>query len=552
MTDVRLIIGPPGTGKTTALAEETERAAAKDGPSSVAICSLTRTAAAEIAARTEVPDDNVGTLHSAAFHALDRPDLAETPEGIRAWNADNPTLRLSGGVAALDDVDGGEALGERDTSTADQLHQAVMNRRARMQPVDQWSGVELDFYDQWRDWKRETDRLDFTDLIERAIEGVDFHPAGPRTLLGDETQDFSTLELALFRKWARGAQTAIIAADPDQSIYGWRGADPHAFDRIDDQHTRILGQSYRVPRAVHAAATGWISQIERRRQAPYAPRDEHGDVRVSNFSLSYPEPLVADIGEELAGGGTAMLLTSCGYMLAPALKALRAAGVPFHNPLRPKKGAWNPMRGARRLAAFLRPDERVWGERARSWTWSDLKAWTEPLSARSAMARGGKALIEAKCVEDRFGESQASQDVPLEALAEIFGDPTFQHPAFRSNVEWWEKNLLASKREAMAYPLSVLRSRGGAALLERPRLVVGTIHSTKGSEADSVFLAPDLSRAAMWNGWRVGGAPREHIVRTFYVGATRARQSLTVLAPSGPERVPVDALVGGQREAVAA
>lgn len=553
MTDVRLIVGPPGTGKTRALTTEAEQAGAEYSGADVAICSLTRTAAKEIAARVDIPDENVGTLHSHAFRALGRPDLAETPEGLKAWAEAHPELKLTGGRGTVDDLDAPTTSDDTGRTPADQLHQAVMNHRARQTPVEAWAEHERGYFETWEDWKRETDRLDFTDLIEHAYTDVDQHPAHPRTMLGDEAQDFSTLELALFRKWAAKSERAVIAADPDQTIYAWRGSDPQAFSRIPDENCRILGQSYRVPQAVHQAASSWISQITDRRDAPYLPRVAAGRLTTDARTLGYVDPLIGELQAHTGDDQTSMLLASCAYMLTPALRALKAAGVPFHNPLRPERGAWNPLRGARRLAAFLRPREDVWGDHARAWTWDDLRAWTEPLAAKGALSRGSKSLIDEKCREDKFGQSRAGEEVSIDALCNILDDPgTLRHPAFRCSVDWWESKLLASKRGQMSYPITVYRQLGGAALLERPRVIVGTIHSVKGGEADHVYLSPDLSPTAMWEGWHRGGPPAEHIVRTFYVGLTRARETVTVLSPSGQESLPVDRLAGRDQMAAAA
>lgn len=546
MTDVRLIVGPPGTGKTRALTAEAETAGQEYGGRDVVIASLTRTAAKEIAARVDIPDNQTGTLHAHAYHALDRPDLAETPEGLRAWNQDHPDLRLTGGRGALDDLDTPSAIDQGDRTHADDLHQAVMNHRARMTPREQWTDAEREYADAWNDWKAQTDRLDFTDLIERALQQVPQHPAHPRTLLGDEAQDFSTLELALFRQWARHADQAVVAADPLQVIYSWRGADPHAFDRIDQAHTRVLRQSYRLSHAVHAAAVGW-AETNGLQVPDYQPRDSEGVVGPVPYTVGHLDPMLDELQAALADGQTVMLLTTCGYMLNPALRTLKQAGIPFHNPLRPARGAWNPLRGASRLAAFLRPREDVWGEKARAWTWDDLRLWTEPLSARDALTRGSKSLIEEKCREDQLGATRAGEEVPLDTLADIFGGTVRSgHPAYRLDVDWWADSLRASQRDKMAYPLEVLRAQGPRALREKPRLTVGTVHSVKGGEADHVILAPDLSKAAMWEGWHRGGEARDHIVRTLYVGLSRARETVTVLAPGGPEHVPVDHLTGRQ------
>ena len=101
MTEYRLH-GPPGTGKTRALADIwVPRAAKRFGSDNVVICSLTKTAAAEIASRDlPIPRDNVGTLHALAFRALGRPTIAEGE--IAAWNEAEPLYRLSGARPSVD------------------------------------------------------------------------------------------------------------------------------------------------------------------------------------------------------------------------------------------------------------------------------------------------------------------------------------------------------------------------------------------------------------------------------------------------------------------
>lgn len=548
MTSVFLVHGPPGTGKTTYLSRQARRAVDEHGPENVAIASLTRAAAAEIAGRdTGIPEGNVGTLHAACFRALGFPRLAETPEGLKAWNADHPTLRLTGGRTTLEDAPL-EAEGGSGATRADELHSAVMNHRARRTPRENWTEDERDYDALWTDWKTETNRCDFTDLIERALVDLDRHPASPEVLLLDEAQDFSALELALSQRWAAGAGTTVICGDTDQALYAWRGSDPDALLAMATSGSRVLEQSYRVPRAVHELAAGWVQQIAGRADISYLPTDQEGEARRLSISLRNVEPLLEEIQADLDGGRTVQVLTACGYMLAPVIALLRKHGIPFHNPHRVTAGAWNPMRAASRLLAFLRPDERVWGEQSRLWTWDDLRRWTDPLQARSALARGAKAFIASKCEEDRFGESQADREVPLEQLVDLLGvSPSAwtEHPAIRLDVDWWASHLRASEAAKARFPLEVLRQHGHAALTADRRVVVGTIHSVKGSEADSVYVFPDLSRQGMWQGWQPGGPTRDQIVRMIYVALTRARQRVTVLDPAGPEHVPLELLGAG-------
>jgi len=534
--DLWLISGCPGGGKTTSLAHQAKRAADTHGPQSVAIASLTRTAANEIAGRdTGIPDEHVGTLHAHCYRALDRPELAETPEGLALWNEAHPDRKIGAGTG-LDDA-------PTEQYASEDLHAQVNALRAQMADPGTWTEGQRDHHAAWTDFKRETGRLDFTDLIERAISDVPEHPAAPTVLLGDEAQDFSALELTLFQSWARHAQTAVLSADLDQCLYSWRGADAAKLAALDYAGVRHLSESYRVPESICDVARGWIADTENPHRANYHGTNVAGHVRQSPHSLRYPEAIVPEIEADLDDGSSVMILTTCGYMLTPMLHALRAQGVPYHNPYRPTQGAWNPLRAASRLLAYLRPDERVWGTRARAWTWADLHDWTEPLAAASALARGAKTLIAAKCRPDQFGESQAQREVELETVVELLGATDLAHPALHLDVDWWASQLRASRRKAMSYPLEICARRGGAALRETPRLTVGTVHSVKGGEADHVTIFPNLSRSGMWHGWHPGGDGRAAIVRMGYVALTRARESVTVMAPAGPEYMPLpDAL----------
>lgn len=548
MTSLWLIEGCPGGGKTRELARQAQRAAAVHGPSSVAICSLTKTAASEIGTRVlDLPDEATGTLHAHCYRALDRPDLAETPEGLRDWGDHHPATPLAGGRGDVDNAPVDETGGRSHT---DEIHAQVQAHRARRTPADQWTVEQRDHHQTWTDWKTQTGRLDFTDLIERALHDVDEHPAMPEVLLGDECQDFSALELDLFARWAKRTRTSVLVGDLSQALYTWRGASPDTLRNLPLAGRRTLDQSWRVPRTVHTVANSWAGQLPAHR-AGYRPTDTPGQARELDVSLRYPDPLIAEIESDLHARRGVMVLTACGYMLGGVIRALRDAGVPFHNPHRATQGAWNPLRGAGRLAAFLRPSDRCWADQARRWTWRDLRDWTEPLAASQALAHGAKALIERKTTPDRFGRTRADQEVPLDVLLELLGTTDLQHPALQLDVTWWADRLRAAKRAAMSYPLEVLHRRGPAALHQRPQVTVGTVHSVKGGEASSVYLAPDLSLAGA-DAWERGGPSRDAIVRLGYVGLTRTRDRLTVLEPAGSEYMPLHEHLGAERTAVAA
>lgn len=533
------VYGPPGCGKTTWLARQAERAAKKYGGGAVCVASLTKTAAAEVAGRrTSIPPQNIGTLHAHAYRALKFPDIMEV-KGLKAWNEWVPIARyrLTAKAAASPEAAPMEMV-MFDTE-GDELLNEMSILRARMTPLAVWPMRVRAFREYWIEFKEARGFLDFTDLIEQAIRDTEKPPSEPQVLMLDEAQDMSLLEMTLARQWGENCEDFIIVGDPDQNLYEWRGSDPNAFTAGEAEGEIVLEQSYRVPRAVRDVAKEWIEQIPERKQVVYEPREgDEGEVaQEENLSWDNGIRVVDAIEEELAQGKKVMVLTSCGYMLHPVTDELRRRGQPFWNPYRPTWGPWNPMRAAGRLLAFLRPSRAVWGDEARAWTWGDVKSFTEPMQAQGYMKRGSKEMLKSKNLEDRFGESASE----LPAFDAVFGGTIFEEEhldaLFEMDVRWWEESLRHGERPKQVFPLAVYRERGGRALIEDPTLVVGSIHSVKGGEADTVFLFPDLSMAG-WDQWIKGYAGKWAIVRQFYVGMTRAREKLVLCGPSGESHVP--------------
>ena len=84
--------------------------------------------------------------------------------------------------------------------------------------------------------------LDFDDLL---AEGLKVDTAGRknfRYLLIDEFQDINDTQYALARQWSQGGRSLFVIGDPDQSIYGFRGASGRCFQRLaeDLPHLRQI------------------------------------------------------------------------------------------------------------------------------------------------------------------------------------------------------------------------------------------------------------------------------------------------------------------------
>lgn len=567
------IIGPPGCGKTTELARRVRQAAGRYGGENVLVCSLTKAAAAEVTGReTPIPERNIATLHSFAFRALgvNSDQVADSPKGLKAWNlhCDEegfPFFRLSNpGISDVDDAAaengrGGETLGDR-------AFDVYNNCRARLQEVGLQSEYTQQFASLWERWKSDQGWLDFTDLLDYAWRDCEAAPGNPAVLMGDETQDLSRLGLRLLRKWAGPAEWLVTVGDPLQCLYAWAGTDPEGFitPDIDSEHKRVLSQGYRVPRAVQQYALEWIRPLKTEIEAhfgkaiEYEPRRElvgtdaeekpvfgetvEGEVRrLGSAHFRYPEPAVNLAEEFLEQGKSVMFIASCSHFLDATIQVLRKRGLPFHNPWRLKRGDWNPLARRRgttatdRILAFLRLSPEVWGDQARLWSPHELWAWVEVLEAKGLLQRGAKSQLEAEAKGPFAGEDAVNPAV-FDSAFEM--EPILQALAHseEGSLEWFRERLLPTKAPAMAFPLTVAEKRGPSALLQRPQITVGTAHSLKGSEADVVFVFPDLSQAGMAE-WCGSGSGHDGIRRLFYVALTRARETLVLCSQATPMAV---------------
>jgi len=149
------------------------------------VCSLTRTAAAEVAGRDlPLSKDAIGTLHSHAYRALGRGkiEIADDPAHLSEWNEAHPNMALSAG-RILDEDNAAPGGGPTD---ADAAYADYNNQRARMINRENWRISTLAFAKVWEHWKGEQLLTDFTDLLELALGRADTAPNSPGAIFADE------------------------------------------------------------------------------------------------------------------------------------------------------------------------------------------------------------------------------------------------------------------------------------------------------------------------------------------------------------------------------
>ena len=274
-----------------------------------------------------------------------------------------------------------------------------------------------------------------------------------------------------------------------------------------------------------------MTRPQGRQKVNYRPRDEDGEVRRLEASHKTPEPVLEDAQRYLDQGRTVMFLTSCSYMLTDLIDSMRRHGVPFHNPHRRNNGAWNPLQ--RRRNQVSTPDRVLsYLNLSNEGTWSaeDLRRWTACIRTSGVMPPKGRKLLD----EIQDGELGG---VDWDVLFTLFTQEAID-AGLSGDLEWFQKRLQSNRKGPAEYPINIARNHGADMLRESPRAIIGTIHSSKGAEADVVYLFPDLSIPGMTE-WTGDPQSRAGIFRLFYVGMTRAKESLVLCDPVSRHHVPI-------------
>lgn len=494
----QIVLGPPGTGKTTKLIGEVEAELARGtAPDRIGYVSFTRKAADEAAQRamdrfqlTRQQLPYFRTLHSLCFQRLGlrRSDVME--EAKTKEFGDYAGVRITGRFSE-DGTTAGFDLGDRIIHMINVARARQVDVRAQYDLDDDglpWSRVAF-VAEGLKRFKLEHGVIDYADMLEVFADGQG-SGCGLEVLFVDESQDLSALQWRVVARLAEGCRRLIVAGDDDQAIYRWAGAD---VDRLITMagDVSVLGQSWRVPRAVQAVADGLIRRVATRRAKPWkARRGEAGLVdkaqRISDVEF---------------GAGEVLVLARNSHVIHRDVEpVLRRAGLVYE-----RHG--HPSIPAKVLQAIV-SYERLRNGGVVSVT--EARGVYEFLAVGSGVMRGHKQL-------PAFTDD--AETVGVEALRARGG-------LALKELTPWHTALERLPAVDMSYVIAV-RQRGES-LTKRPRVRVSTIHGAKGGEADHVVLMTEMARRTM----RELDRATDDELRVWYVGATRARQRLSIVESS--------------------
>jgi ATP-dependent DNA helicase UvrD/PcrA len=347
----------------------------------------------------------------------------------------------------------------------------------------------------------------------------------------DEYQDVDALQYRLVRQLAPPGANLCAIGDPDQSIYGFRGADVGFFLRFTADypgtHVVHLHRNYRSSRVIVGAALSVIRPAslageDRRLEAmlPLPPErivvaeaadeaeEAEGVARAieellggtSYYSLDSGR-VGGDAGRDLSFGDFAVLYRTAAQA-APVAEALGRAGIPFqertHEPLASRPG----------VAALVR-------------------ALREEETEEAAPARSVESRLRRTAERLRGSGEAGTAAATLAAAAEVLAPL-----ATRSGDD--RERFLAEV--ALGAEVDTLDPRA-------ERVALLTLHAAKGLEFPVVFVVgcDDGLLPLVWPGGEAAADPGEER-RLFFVGVTRA-QALLYLTRARRRR-----LWGAERE----
>ncbi len=583
-----LVLAGPGSGKTRVITRRAARIATEvTRPEHVLAITFTNKAAEEMRARIAALGVD-GGMTVCTFHALcarllrTYGDRAGIARGFTIFDVDDRRR-------ALKDVI--ESCG---LSTTNYPPAAIEQRisRAKNDLIDAAGYAER--YDDWQSravariyaaYERrmtEMGGLDFDDLLMctarlmlKDADLVDLLGRRFAYVLIDEYQDTNDAQYQIARLLASRHRNVCATGDPDQSIYGWRGANVGnilSFEKdYPDAAVVRLEQNYRSTKRILAVADHLIAQNRSRRHKSLWTQGAEGEpVRIMECASGHDEArfIADDIRSHLDSGGRgdevavfyrvnalsrgieeALLATAVPYQIArgvefyarkeikDVLAYLRVLVNPadevalrriINTPARGigdrsihRLGEMAAAQGASLHAVVMSGEvpSRLGRSAAAVLRFAETLrelapslAMGPPAALEHVLSHSGLRAMHRQAAEAGDEDALANVDELVSAAAEF----EREHPA-ATIVDWLEHAALVSDVDAV-------REGGGAVTLM-------TLHAAKGLEFDIVYLIgleEDLLPYRRHNDDRLSDADLEEERRLCFVGMTRARRRLTL------------------------
>ena len=281
-------IAGPGTGKTKTLVERIAYLIEKRGakPSQITAVTFTNQAAGEMRERicmrlggkAAARGLTIGTFHKICMGLLDhKPILSREQAEDIAKRLRLPRKALQ----KISDVKNGKTFQEAELAEAD-----------------------------FRAYEGALKEAGLRDLDDILLDGLQADASKKRMfthILVDEFQDINQVQYQLVRRWGEKAESLFVIGDPDQSIYGFRGADAGCFDKLlgdSPQAVKVaLKTNYRSTPQIVNSAVAVIQRNPGGKRILQASQGEGAPVRLVSAQSQFAEGvyIAKEIGKMTGG-----------------------------------------------------------------------------------------------------------------------------------------------------------------------------------------------------------------------------------------------------------
>ena len=507
------IFGPPGTGKTHTLVERVLKGHLARGvkPIDIAFVSFTNKAVNTAVDRALKAFPQYDTDDFARFKTLHKFCRRYFEEEVFDPKACMLDYALQASIIKTSD----KRLSDDNFTYKDwSLGVYDKSRNMMMDPVEVYKKEQhkmdsLDIYlrkiDTYNHYKKDS-FIDFTDMIERTIDEVDFPQL--EVLILDEAQDFTPLQWSVLYKLAQNARRVYLAGDDDQGIYKFNGSDPKYFTTYFPGRKVILRQTRRFGEAIHH-----FSQIIRRGILDSIEKDyEHleKDGYVKRY-LNFAEIPIGELP------GTWYILGRVNTTVNELRLSAKEAGLYFAD-----------NRGNKSFDVKQ---------------WRAIKAWTAISKGKGVSKQDAEIMMRyIREIKDhsyrRTGfwiDLPDTQTYDFDGLCDWCGLNLNDEAATKP---WWQillRNFTPSQTE---YFLRLLQRYGQKSLDDEPQIIIDTIHSVKGGEANNVVLYSKTNWPASYVN-KKETSDKSDEKRVYYTGATRARDTLHILSSNYRYNYPI-------------
>ncbi len=302
-----LILAGPGSGKTRVVTHRVARLTQKGVPSrQILALTFTNKAADEMQTRLApmVPNAGmwVGTFHRFCSRLLRwHADLVGLAENFTIYDSDDSLRTVKRAMQQC----GVDPQWTRPQQVVQAISWAknnlITHERYRPKSSEAVGAVAVQIYPVYQRELLASNAVDFDDLLLHVAcllrENAELRSeldARYRYILVDEYQDTNLAQYTIVRALSNDFPNLAVTGDPDQSIYGWRGANLRnilEFER-DFPAVRVvqLEQNYRSTPNILSVADALIAHnLQRKQKALFSAKETGRPVRLVNYATQKEE-----------------------------------------------------------------------------------------------------------------------------------------------------------------------------------------------------------------------------------------------------------------------